>query len=157
MAPPRQPFTLMMVKKLMSLHNKQIRHKGLWKMNREALYEYIRTQKLRVVSIDIEPYVKLEPIGARTITKRTEYVKKGAPGREGARDRRKAKSYRNPGPKRKDAQGRPVGTSGQMKQKPKNQHDYEAHVKERRATRNDAVPKRTYRYTGQGTATGRQK
>ena len=54
----------MMLKKAMSDHNKEMRHKGLWKMTLEQLKTYIRSQDLEIVvkrgkDKDTTPYVLL--------------------------------------------------------------------------------------------------
>lgn len=146
----RLPFTLMMVKKLMSLHNSQMRHKNLWKMKKDELYEYIRTQGLKVVALDDKPYVKLEPLNTakRNKTIYTEFVDK--------EHRLKGKSYVNPGTKvvkggkKRFTSGTANERAGRTKQLTKYARDKKAHAKEKRDTRNDPIPKRQYAFKGAG-------
>ena len=81
----RKPYTLMMLKKAMSDHNKETRHKGLWKMTLAQLTAYITEQRLEIVmkrgtTKDTTPYVELVSMrdgrGVRknNVTRKVEYV-----------------------------------------------------------------------------------
>ena len=108
----RKPYTLMMLKKAMSDHNKEQRHKGLWKMTLAQLTAYITEQRLEIVvkegtDKDTTPYVRLvnmrDTRGVRknNVTRKNEYVDARYRG-----DRRtgRARQYLKP-------DGQPKGTS----------------------------------------------
>ena len=60
----RKEYTIMMLKKAMSDHNKEMRHKGLWKMTHDQIHAYIRSQSLEIKIMpgrnkDTTPFIKL--------------------------------------------------------------------------------------------------
>lgn len=129
----RKEYTLMMLKKAMSDHNKEMRHKGLWKMTLEQLKTYIRSQRLEIVVMrgknkDTTPYVILRNAKKKTdadeeagrtdpatytgvrqnwITRPAEYVDSRFRG-----DRRtgRARQYLMPQTAPEGVRGRPKGT-----------------------------------------------